>query len=176
MHTFWKHLKTITKHRHLVMKHCFACGIYKRGLLHDLSKYSPQELYVHRYWTGISSPISNEKKQNQGFSKAWLHHKGHNGHHLEYWLDNSSEGTIAQKMETEYLIELLCDRIGAAKNYLGAAYTDAAPYEYNELHRQEILTHPQTDEQIRASLRYLKKVGQKQFFKTVKEEYKKTKL
>ena len=34
-----KHFITITKHRHLVMKLCFKMGLYKQGLLHDLSKY-----------------------------------------------------------------------------------------------------------------------------------------
>ena len=33
----WKHFCTITKHRHLVMKHCFLVGLYWRGLCPDLS-------------------------------------------------------------------------------------------------------------------------------------------
>ena len=37
------HLKTVHKHRKYVRKYCFRCGLYKRGLLHDLSKYSPTE-------------------------------------------------------------------------------------------------------------------------------------
>ena len=34
-----KHLQTINHHKLLVMKHCFKVGLYKQGLLHDLSKY-----------------------------------------------------------------------------------------------------------------------------------------
>ena len=39
----WKHFKTITRHKWLVMKYCFRVGLYRQGLLHDLSKYSPVE-------------------------------------------------------------------------------------------------------------------------------------
>ena len=42
----WKHFKTITKHRNLVMVHCFKAGIPLQGILHDLSKYSLQEFVV----------------------------------------------------------------------------------------------------------------------------------
>lgn len=42
----WGHFKTITSHKLLVMKYCFKVGLYKQGLLHDLSKYSPTEFLV----------------------------------------------------------------------------------------------------------------------------------
>lgn len=38
----WRHYCTITKHRHLVRRHCFKIGLYWQGLTHDLSKYSPR--------------------------------------------------------------------------------------------------------------------------------------
>ena len=34
----WKHLKTITRHKWLVMQGCFQVGLYWQGLTHDLSK------------------------------------------------------------------------------------------------------------------------------------------
>ena len=39
----WKHFKTITYHKYLVCKGCFKVGLYRQGLLHDMSKYSPSE-------------------------------------------------------------------------------------------------------------------------------------
>ena len=39
----WQHFKTITRHKLLVMRYCFRIGLYKQGLLHDLSKYEPVE-------------------------------------------------------------------------------------------------------------------------------------
>ena len=39
-----RHLHTINHHKWLVLKHCFAVGLYWQGLTHDLSKYSPTEM------------------------------------------------------------------------------------------------------------------------------------
>lgn len=88
MNKYWEHFKTITKHRHKVMWLCFRIGLYSQGLLHDLSKYSPIEFLTSaKYYQGTSSPIDAEKK-DKGYSLAWQHHKGHNPHHWEYWVDN----------------------------------------------------------------------------------------
>ena len=85
------HFRTITHHRHLVMKGCFRVGLYRQGLLHDLSKYMPTEFLVGcRYYQGTRSPNNAEREEN-GVSLAWLHHKGRNKHHLEYWIDYSLE-------------------------------------------------------------------------------------
>ena len=84
-----KHLQTINHHKLLVMKHCFKVGLYKQGLLHDLSKYSPTEFLVGcRYYQGTRSP-NNAEREATGYSTAWLHHKGRNKHHYEYWIDYS---------------------------------------------------------------------------------------
>ena len=85
----WNHFKTITKHRMLVCRHCFQIGLYRQGLTHDLSKYSPEEFFTGvRYYQGTRSPNAAER-EDLGYSKAWLHHKGRNKHHYEYWIDIS---------------------------------------------------------------------------------------
>ena len=87
----WLHFKTITRHKLLVMKYCFQLGLYKQGLLHDLSKYSPSEFLVGaRYYQGTRSP-NNAERENIGVSTSWLHHKGRNKHHFEHWVDYSLE-------------------------------------------------------------------------------------
>ena len=43
---WWGHFHTITAHKFLVMKYCFKVGLYRQGLLHDLSKYGPTEFLV----------------------------------------------------------------------------------------------------------------------------------
>ena len=92
-----KHFCTITRHRLLVCKHCFKIGLYWQGLTHDLSKYSPEEFWTGvRYYQGDRSPNAAEREAI-GFSKAWLHHKGRNKHHFEYWIDvslNKEEGLV----------------------------------------------------------------------------------
>ena len=123
------HLKTVNKHRYEVLKLCMKCGIPLQGIVHDLSKYSPSEFIpsIH-YWTGKISPIDVETEK-KGYSTAWLHHKGRNKHHYEYWLDpiHCKEPT---PMPRKYLAEMFCDRVAATKVYKGNSYTTSAPYEY----------------------------------------------
>ena len=86
------HFKTITHHKKLVMEHCFKVGLYYQGITHDLSKFSPVEFLAGaRYFQGNRSPNEAERAA-KGYSSAWLHHKGRNKHHLEYWIDYSPEG------------------------------------------------------------------------------------
>ena len=86
----WNHFRTITHHRLLVMKGCFQVGLYRQGLLHDLSKYTWTEFKTGvRYYQGDRSPNAAEK-EIMGYSPAWLHHKGRNKHHFEYWTDVST--------------------------------------------------------------------------------------
>ena len=87
---FFKHLFTITKHRFMVMKHCFKIGLVWRGLMHDMSKYSPSEFWAGvKYYQGNRSPQAKER-EILGYSSAWLHHKGRNKHHFEYWKDGKT--------------------------------------------------------------------------------------
>ena len=134
----WNHFKTITKHRMLVCRHCFQIGLYRQGLTHDLSKYSPEEFFTGvRYYQGTRSPNAAER-EDLGYSKAWLHHKGRNKHHYEYWIDISvrkEEGLVGNKMPLRYVAEMICDRIAACEVYKGKAYTSAAPLEYYELRK-----------------------------------------
>jgi hypothetical protein len=56
------HFETITRHKLLVMKYCFACGLYEQGLAHDLSKYSPTEFIPGCiYYQGDHSPNEAER-------------------------------------------------------------------------------------------------------------------
>ena len=85
----WRHFKTITYHRWLVCQGCFKVGLYWQGLTHDLSKYTPTEFMVGvKYFQGNRSPNGAERDE-KGYSLAWMHHKGRNRHHYEYWTDLS---------------------------------------------------------------------------------------
>ena len=95
----WKHLCTILHHKNLVRAGCFKIGLYKQGLLHDMSKYTPTEFLVGcKYYQGTMSP-NNAEREDKGYSAAWLHHKGRNKHHMEYWIDYGvGDGRDGQKM------------------------------------------------------------------------------
>ena len=99
------HFCTITHHKMLVMKTCFKVGLYKQGLLHDLSKYTPIEFIPGIiYYQGDRSPI-NREKELKNCSRGWLHHKGRNLHHFEYWIDysiNPGGKLVGMKMPKKY--------------------------------------------------------------------------
>ena len=167
----WNHFKTITKHRNLVMKHCFRVGLYRQGLLHDLSKYGPTEFRVGAaYYQGTRSPNAAEREA-LGYSTAWMHHKGRNKHHFEYWTDllPGTREYSPVPMPAEYLVESVMDRIAACKVYHGDAYTDADALQYLERALDSSLMHPQTAEQLKYLLTMLRDCGEKETFRFIRE-------
>ena len=158
-----KHYKTIHHHKMLVMQNCFRCGLYWQGLTHDLSKLSPVEFWAGaKYWQGICSP-NNAQRQKEGYSAAWLHHKGRNKHHLEYWIDYAPGGDHAMagmRMPEKYVAEMVCDRIAASKNYKGKNYTDAAAWEYYDHSKDHYILHPETRKQLETCLLILRDEGE----------------
>ena len=155
-----QHLKTINHHKWLVMKGCFKVGLYKQGLLHDLSKYTPTEFLVGCwYYQGNRSP-NNAEREATGYSQAWLHHKGRNKHHYEYWIDysvNPEEGIVGLKMPVKYVVEMFVDRIAASKTYQGENYKDSHPLEYYEKGAARLgkMIHPETARLLHSLLRML---------------------
>ena len=141
----WHHFKTITEHKCIVMKECFEVGLYKQGLLHDLSKYTPEEFMTGvRYYQGNRSPNAAEKEE-RGYSRAWLHHKGRNKHHYEYWIDlnaDRSRGLCGMKMPINYVVEMFLDRMAASKVYNKGHYKDCDSLEYYKRSRNFMMIHP----------------------------------
>ena len=174
----WEHFKTITHHRHLVMKGCFAVGLYKQGLLHDLSKYQPVEFFVGcKYFQGDRSP-NNAEREATGVSMAWLHHKGRNKHHSEYWIDygvDKNEGIVGMKMPVNYVVEMFMDRVAASKNYQKENYTDRHPLEYYERGRHKYIIHPETDALLKELLVMLSEKGEAETFAYIRREILKNK-
>ncbi len=166
-----KHLSVINRHKALVMKYCFKAGLFKQGLLHDLSKYTPSEFLVGvKYFQGDRSPNSAER-QEKGYSSAWLHHKGRTRHHFEYWIDNKPDGDrkmTGMKMPEKYVVEMFCDRIAACRVYNGEAYTDADPYNYYLRSRHYYMMNPETERLLRRLLIILKDYGEETAFRYIR--------
>ncbi len=161
-----RHFRTITHHKWLVLKGCFAVGLYWQGLCHDLSKYSPREFWTGaKYYQGDRSPNGAER-QEKGYSEAWMHHKGRNRHHYEYWTDMSMETHRYESvpMPRKYLTEMVMDRIAASKTYLGKAYTDGAPLAYLEGSWERLLMHPKTKQELNFILTMLEEKGEAETF------------
>ena len=172
----WKHFYTITEHKIIVAKHCFRVGMYWQGLTHDLSKYSPSEFWQGcKYYQGFQSP-NNAEREAKGYSSAWLHHKGRNKHHYEYWIDYSLKPVkcmAGMKMPLKYVIEMVMDRIAACKVYKGKDYYDGAAWEYYERTRQFITIHPETRALLERLLWMLKQKGEKKTFSYIRKLLKK---
>ena len=177
MRKFFGHFMTVTKHRHAVIKHGKKAGIFYQSLFHDLSKYSPKEFLVGvKYYTGAKSPNEGEREV-YGYSKAWLHHKGRNLHHFEYWTDyNPKERKVMPvKMPLKYVIEMFCDRVAASKIYQGENYTDAHPIEYFLKGKERRSIHPETSDLLEGWLSMLFEKGEEQTFCHIKSLYKRSK-
>lgn len=161
----WSHFKTITYHKYLVMKGCFAVGLYKQGILHDMSKYSMAEFVIGaRYYQGDRSP-NNAEREAYGYSSAWLHHKGRNKHHYEYWIDYSSQQTkgmfVPVPMPTKYIVEMFMDRIAASKVYNKETYKDSDPLQYYNRGKAYAPIHEDTKAVLEKLLQMLADKGEK---------------
>lgn len=167
-----RHFRTITHHKILVMKGCFQIGLIKQGILHDMSKYSPSEFLVGaRYYQGDRSP-NNAEREEQGFSSAWLHHKGRNKHHYEYWIDYSTRavpgGMMPVPMPVKYIAEMMMDRIAACKVYNKEAYTDKSPLQYYQSGKDPAPLHEKTRLLLELLLHILAVKGEKETFYFIK--------
>ena len=167
----WGHFKTITHHRFLVMAGCFRVGLIRQGLTHDLSKYSPTEFWEGaRYYQGNRSPNAAER-EDKGYSEAWMHHKGRNRHHYEYWTDMNRQTRSYESvpMPKRYLAEMVMDRIAACKTYEGKAYTPASALNYFLKSREPELMHPKTREELEVLLRMLQDRGEGETFRYIRQ-------
>ncbi len=166
-----KHFITITRHRHKVIANCFRAGIPIRGLLHDLSKYSPTEFIPGaKYYLGNRSPNEGER-ETYGYSKAWMHHKGRNRHHFEYWTDYNPKTREVEgvEMPLKFVKEMFCDRVAASKIYNGENYTDSKPLEYFMRAKKIRIIHLKTSEQLEFLLRMLEEKGEKETFRYIRK-------
>lgn len=171
---FFLHLHTVNRHRRLVRRNCFKVGLYRQGLIHDLSKYSPAEFLVGvKYYQGLRSPNVAER-MDIGYSTAWMHHKGRNKHHHEYWTDYSPEtSNILEFMEMpkKYFIESIMDRIAASMVYRGKTYNDSAALDYLLTRDSEQFMNIKNREEMIRILTMLAEKGEKETFAYIKNEY-----
>ncbi len=169
-----KHFITITKHRNKVVAHCFKAGIGLQGMFHDMSKYGPTEFIPGaKYYEGTRSP--NEKEREEiGYSVAWMHHKGRNKHHLEYWNDINMKTKVYEPvpMPMRYLVEMFCDRVAASKIYKGKDYTDSSALEYYNRGYARPKMHPTTADQLEVWLNMLAAEGEKATFARIRADLK----
>ena len=183
-----RHFITITHHKILVMQGCFRIGLYKQGLLHDMSKYSPTEFLVGcRYYKGYMSP-NNAERADRGYSSAWLPHR-HQALHSQARINTVQRSTvdgIAAHTGLERLVvrayfispfkfavlvcEMFIDRVSASKNYQKEKYTDKSALEYYEKSVDHYMIHPDTKAMLEYLLVMLSVKGEKYTYSYIKKE------
>ena len=166
------HFLTVVKHRHKVMEHCFRAGLLWRGLTHDLSKFSPTEFIPGvLYYQGNRSPNEREREVC-GYSRAWMHHKGRNRHHFEYWTDYnpSTKKMEPVRMPDIYIFEMFCDRVAASKIYNKEKYTDNMPLEYFLRAKPRRIIEKETAEKLEFLLTMLAEKGEDATFRYIRRQ------
>ena len=126
-----------------------------------------------KYYQGTRSPNTEEREEN-GYSLAWMHHKGRNRHHYEYWTDLNLETKryAPVPMPRVYFTEMVMDRIAACKVYHGKSYRDGDALDYFEHAleaRESAMMHPQTRRELTYILTMLRDRGEKETFRFLRE-------
>lgn len=109
LYWLWLNHWDTTKHKALVAWYIFrvCVALLKRAIIHDLSKYSPEEAASFRSWTlsmeGLTYGTEEYKRVSASFAKDNRLHYSVNRHHPEYWPNGISD------MSPLDLIEMLCD-------------------------------------------------------------------
>lgn len=158
---FFRHLHLVNKHRFKVFCLCIRAGQPWRGLVHDLSKYCPEEFFEGvKYFAGGYSPIRNCKIEN-GYSNAWIHHIGRNKHHYEYWYDYDAS-IPSPIMPYKYFVEMVCDSMAAGMTYQGKNWTDDYQLSYWLRTREKARIHPKMDKLLTKVYTDISKKGVKE--------------
>ena len=173
----FKHLHTVNRHRFKVFCLCCRVGIPYRGLMHDISKYTPVEFWESvKYYQGTYSPITN-CKADKGYSKAWLHHKGRNKHHYEYWFDFGNKDEII--MPFKYFLEMICDTYASGMIYCKKGWTEEYQENYWKKVRGSKYLNPKMvkllDEVYANGTKYgLKKILRRRYLRRIYDKYKRS--
>jgi len=110
------------------MIECFKSGLILRGILHDLSKFLPDEFFPYANFFYNKKNIFNKRTNcKNGYRKptstgdnrfdfAWLLHIKRNKHHWQWWVvPNENKGVNILPIPEPYITEMLCDWIGAGR-------------------------------------------------------------
>lgn len=156
MITFFKmniaYLRYMAVHKWYTFIACYKLGVPWRGVVHDLSKFLPDEwfpyLWLHYGWMSPCSPQEKLRRKSR-YRLAWLRHVHRNPHHWQWWVFQAKRN--AKKvlpMPKDYACEMLADWYGAARAQ-GNIKDNAVSFWFHEqLKTEMILLHPETQEFI----------------------------
>lgn len=152
-----KYLSYVLRHRWFVFVECLRLGIVWRGLVHDLSKFLPDEWFPYvNYFNGewrckgdVPADYKAPLEIEAAFNLAWLKHQHRNPHHWQYWrLREDDGGTKLLPMPPKYVKEMLADWRGAGK---AQGFAELGPW-YAKNHRK-IDLHEETRDLLHSMMR-----------------------
>ncbi len=162
-----RHLHVVNRHRFFVFLNCARCGIFVRGLLHDLSKYRPSEFLLSaKYCTGKKSPIGEERRAEGGYSTVFIYHTRRNRHHFEYWVDVTSGDVVLKPIPYQYVLEMCCDMISASRVYNGKAFSPEMPLAYFLSTEKKAMLHSASKDFVKEVLSRYRDTG----FKNIRKK------
>jgi len=124
MSKHWKYLKYVLRHKWYVLIECWRMGLYRQGIVHDLSKFNPKSWIVYaNHFYGDRPPAMAEtgyhRRDDTGdsdFDYASQNHAYTNPHHWEFWGIVNGDGVWSyQPMTDKYRREMIADWRGAGK-------------------------------------------------------------
>jgi len=115
-----KYFTYVLRHKWFVFWACWKYGLIWQGIIHDLSKFLPDEAipYANFFYSGDRRKDSfyTPKRGNEEFNLAWLKHQHRNPHHWQYYVLQEDSGAVFPlKIPDKYVKEMLCDWIGAGR-------------------------------------------------------------
>ncbi len=175
---FFGHIRTVLTHKKHVRYGCFRMGLYYQGIVHDLSKFSFTEFSRSvMFYSGKFSPNASDRVIT-GCSLSWMHHKGRNKHHYEYWTDytpSTEPYIVGCKMPLKYVAEMVADRYAACVAYNKASYSQGDAWKYYSRSREHIIIHEDTRAVLEKALTTMRDEGEEAAFAYMKKLLKITK-
>lgn len=157
MKAHWQYLKYVIRHKWYVFGVCYWLGIPWLGLMHDWSKFLPDEwmAYVHHLFLPDGTPKQRGDYKptdigDPAFDFAWLLHQKRNRHHWQWWALLEDGGKLkVLAMPQKYRLEMLADWRGAG---MAQGKPDALAW-YTE-NRGKMQLHPETRQWVEMQLGY----------------------
>lgn len=151
---YLKYLQYVFRHKWFVFINCLKYGLIWQGIIHDWSKFLPDELvpYAEYFYGGDKRKdrFYTPSQGTHGFNMAWLKHQHRNPHHWQHFVLQEDSGNVfALPMPDKYMKEMLCDWKGA-----GQASGHSDTLSWYTTNRDKMVLHPDTREWIEKELGY----------------------
>lgn len=146
------YLSYVIRHKWFVFLECCKEGLIWRGIIHDWTKFLPDEFlpYARHDWegenerdeTGYYKPTDTGDK---AFDYAWLLHQKRNKHHWQWWILPEDEGGIKiLEIPDIYLREMICDWKGAGR----AQGNPTSCWDWYQHNKHKMQLYPKTREKL----------------------------